>query len=296
MEVRLSNAIEAYIMAKRAEKLSENTLNDYRNTFNKFQRFLGRDFITTKIVENNVIGFLAGVNGVSKKTLRNYHTGLSSLWTYLVETGRARRNIVRAVKAPRPTQRQIEPYTKNEVLALLEVAARGKSKIRDRAMLLLLIDTGVRASELCGLKFKDIDLVKQQISIRNGKGGKSRRIPFSTATKFAVARYIKARQSNSTKNSQPVFMTKYQNPFDRGTLRKIIVRLGNEVRVDDCSVHRFRHTFAIQFLRNGGNIYTLQALLGHSSLDMVKRYLAIAQIDLERDHQKASPVVGWHLS
>jgi HAMP domain-containing protein len=65
--------------------------------------------------------------------------------------------------------------------------------------------------------------------------------------------------------------------------------------VQNSHPHRFRHTFAIQFLRNGGNIYTLKAILGHTSLDMTKRYLYIAQTDIARDHEKASPVKGWGL-
>lgn len=295
MDSRLSNAIEAYILAKRAERLSEHTLSDYKNTFNKFQKFLGEDWKIANITEKTITCFLADAKDVSKKTIRNYHTGLSSLWNYLVESGKANKNIVRAVKAPRPVQKQIEPYTKSEIMAILEVVKVGKAAIRDRAMLLLLLDTGVRASEFCGLTFKDIDLVKQQISIKMGKGGKNRHIPFSTVTKFALEKYIRLRHGAPVKKTIPVFMTNFHNPFDRGALRKIIVRIGNEACVDDCSVHRFRHTFAIQFLRNGGNIYTLQALLGHSSLDMVKRYLAIAQIDMERDHKKASPVAGWRL-
>jgi site-specific recombinase XerD len=75
----------------------------------------------------------------------------------------------------------------------------------------------------------------------------------------------------------------------------LIIRLGRRAGIPNANVHRFRHTFAINFLRNGGNAYTLQRLLGHSTLDMVKTYLQLAQQDDSDNHRRASPVANWRL-
>ncbi len=125
-----------------------------------------------------------------------------------------------------------------------------------------------------------------------GKQGKN---PALTATGLV-------RRSGSTwqaekryQANQFLFETDVGTPFDRNSLRKAIVRIGNRAGVRGANVHRFRHTFAINYLRNGGDPYSLQRLLGHSTMEMVKRYLAIAQADLERNHKLASPVDNWRL-
>lgn len=293
--ITLSTAIEMYFVAKRAQRLSEHTLSDYKNTFNKFSRFVGENCEIEKIDPSIIASFLAESDGLSKKTTLNYHTGLSSLWNYMVENSYTERNIVRVVKPPRPDEKQILPLTRQEIIALLEMVKDTQFPVRNRVVILLLLDCGLRASELCSLKVKDVDLINRRILIK-GKGGKERKIPFCDTTQEALKAYFKTRKLSNTRDQYSVvFVSGYGNVLSRRVLLQLLVKIGIRAGVLNCHTHRFRHTFAIQFLRNEGNIYTLQVLLGHTQLDMVKRYLAIAQTDLDRDHEKASPVKGWGL-
>ena len=293
--ITLSSAVESYFIAKRAQRLSEHTLRDYGNTFKKFARFVGDDCEINALDSSIIARFLAESKDVSKKTILNYHTGLSSLWNYLVEMGIVETNIVRLVKPPRPDVRQILPYTRQDIIAILNATKDRQFEIRDRAIIYLLLDTGMRSAELCGLKVKNISLDNCRILVR-GKGDKERRLPICDTTHDALQSYFRFRGLIKTRDYHAdLFMTSVGKVLNRAGLRKLMERIGIRSDVPNCHPHRFRHTFAIQFLRNGGNIYTLQALLGHTTLDMVKRYLAIAQMDLERDHEKASPVRRWGL-
>ena len=83
--------------------------------------------------------------------------------------------------------------------------------------------------------------------------------------------------------------------MDRGRLLHTLTAIGERAGVQGVNVHRFRHTFAINYLRNGGDAYTLQMMLGHATMEMVKRYLALSQVDLDAGHKVASPVDGWRL-
>jgi integrase/recombinase XerD len=93
----------------------------------------------------------------------------------------------------------------------------------------------------------------------------------------------------------PLFIGKFGRPFNRDALRQVIKALGDKAGVNRIYPHRFRHTFAINYLRGNGDLFSLQILLGHSMLGMVKHYARLAEVDVERAHALASPADNWRL-
>lgn len=161
---------------------------------------------------------------------------------------------------------------------------------RDRAIILVLLDTGIWVSELCGISVKDIDLESGRILV-NGKGNKYRFVYLGKISKQAVWSYLVERFSSQTPpQEEPVFMDR--NQLHRITSQGILLllkRLGRKARVNNVHPHKFRHTFAVEFLRNGGNVFKLQQLLGHTDLEMSRKYVELAQIDLESTARRTSP-------
>ena len=273
----LSKAVEGFLLACAGRGLSVHTIADYSNTFRKFLLHVG-DVPIDGIVNAQVSVFLAA-QPVQNKTKLNYHIGLSALWTWAEREGYVHKHILHQVDRPKPRHIAVQPFTEAEVRALLQAVLY--SPVRNRALILLLLDTGARASEICNLKRTDIDLVKKQIKVL-GKNDKERYLPFSARTGSTLFSYL------ATHDADPF-------DFNRNVLSQYLRRLGKRAGVTHTHPHRFRHTFAITFLRNGGDPYSLQEILGHSTMDMVKKYLAIAQVDLDAAHRKASPVEGWKL-
>lgn len=298
MSISVTEAKKKFFDARRAARYSENTLTDYGNTLRKFESFVGGDTPLDSIGVDKLITFMGSpdVLSVSKKTALNYLTGISSFWQWAVESGYCESNIARQVKPPKPEKRDIIPYTHKEISKLLLAAQDGQLARRDIAIILVLLDTGMRASELGNIKIKSVYFADRQILVF-GKGSKERRLRISKATKNAIIRYLNWRgclQPSLCRNEY-LFIGKRNKKMTRNTVRLLCERLAIKSSVAHVFTHKFRYTFAIEFLRNGGNIFTLQKLLGHTTLDMVKRYLAIAQSDVDRDHDRASPVENWHL-
>lgn len=306
-ELTLSQAIEGYVMYTEARRLAKGTVYDYQKAFKKFRLFLGGDPPLKSITAHQVERFMASLPHLSKKTLLNHHIALSALWTWAQREELVEAHVVRKVVRPRPEKRAIQPLSKMDVKAMLDACSQtisytrpGKrecqnsrpTELRDRAILLLLLDTGIRASELCGLTLANTDLRNRRILIF-GKNSKERICPFSASTAKAIWRYLTTRPDTQVKDA--LFLTSQENPLDSEVLRLLVKRLGHRAGIPNAHPHRYRHTFAINFLRNGGNAYVLQMLLGHSTLDMVKRYLLLAGNDAEAAHQLASPVANWRL-
>jgi integrase/recombinase XerD len=188
------------------------------------------------------------------------------------------------IPAPKVNTTQPDPLTQDEIKAIVKSAGQ----IRNQCILLVLLDTGVRASELCSLRVSDVDLKTGKVFVQ-GKGSKERYCYLGSVTRRSLWRYLAERGDNDGR----LFITWEGRPLQRHWLRELVSDIGKRAGVSNVYPHRFRHTFAVQFLRNGGDIFTLQILLGHSSLKMVRHYASLAAIDAERAHRKASPADNW---
>lgn len=302
-----SKVIEGYLMSLGARHLSQHTIDDYTRTLDKFTLFLGEDLPIDQINVRDIERFLASNDKLSNKSILNQYIGLSGLWTWLVKEEIVKENIVRKITPPKPLKKEVVPLTEQEVKAILSALNRSRVYVRqgqnvdhslgsferNRAIILLMLDTGVRASELCDLKIEDVDNRNHRIFVRQGKGMKERYLPFSPRTGQMIWRYLATR--NGAQPSDPLFVGRLNRALTRTKLAEMFSGIGRRAGVTNVHPHRFRHTFAIQYLRNGGNAYTLQHMLGHSTLETVKIYLKLAQVDVDSMHRKASPVDNWRL-
>lgn len=290
----LSDAISGYWLEKQID-LSPNTIRDYTTTFTRFYTFLG-DLPFQSITADDVRRFLAYVQSehcLGKKTLVNHWIALSSLWSWAEREHDARHIIRGKVKRPRYQSQAIEPLELDEIRALIDAAtytveyttrgghtARNRKPLalRDIAIVYTLVDSGLRASELCNLQIRDYDQRRGRLHVRHGKGDKSRFVPLGQTSRSAIDGYLRTRRGG--KPADPLFATKSGTHLDRNNLGNLLEKIGAAAGVYRCNPHRFRHTMAINFLRNGGNVFLLQELLGHASLEMVERYAKIVERDI----------------
>jgi len=327
-QLTLSQAIRGYLLDANARRLSSRTIETYTGIFRRFQEFTG-DPPLASIQPNQIRRFLAHIAKTpighgpikrpdrtpSDKTILNYYTALSALWTWCVDENLVDTHVVQAVSRPEPESRAIHPFTETDVRAMLAVLDRSRrytrpgkresnharpTADRDRMLILLLLDTGIRASELCisprrragGLHVGDVDLENHRLRVF-GKGSKERYVPISPRTGKAVWRYLLDRPDALP--DEFLVIGREGIPLTTSGLYQLIKRIGERAGVPDAHPHRFRHTFAVNFLRNGGNIYALQNILGHSTLEMVRRYVELAEADVANAHRRASVVTNWNL-
>jgi site-specific recombinase XerD len=181
------------------------------------------------------------------------------------------------VKMPRLEKKVLPALTSEEVKAIL----RACEYERDKALVLFLLDSGVRASELCALNVGDVDS-EGAVTVRKGKGAKGRLTYIGARTRKQLLRYFALERGGKPEADTPLFTS--QRGGDRLTywgLAQALKRLKKASGVKHCAPHAFRRTMAIHSLRNGMNIYLLARMLGHADIHVLKHYLDIVQADVQ---------------
>lgn len=300
----LEAEIESWIAEGRREACSPSTLDQRRRILAKLLAWLLAER-HRRLGPEEMAGYLdhltlAETPRLKPSTIGCYYGYLCAFCGYLVRENVLTESPMRHLRRPRVPEDQIRPFTAEQIERLRAAAQSSPDPIRNDALLLLLLDTGMRVSELCGLTLGDVDLTHKRCRVL-GKGRKERVLPFANLTRRALRRLISEyedpqRPDRLPERGQALFCSN-SGPttgaaMSRSGVQRLIRKLGERAGVSGvrCSPHTFRHSFSVEYLRNGGNTFSLQMSLGHSSPVITKRYVNLAEADLSNEHAKASPV------
>jgi site-specific recombinase XerD len=213
--------------------------------------------------------------GRENSTVKTRFRGLYRFCGWLVDEGELDDNPMARLSPPEPASKPVPVLDDDDLIALLKTC-NGKTFAdrRDEALFRVLLDCGVRVSEACGLAVDDVDL-DQGMALVRGKGNKVRPIYFGARTARALDRYLRGRRARRWCHLEALFLTQRGALSPDGARERLKVR-GAQAGIEDLHPHRFRHTFAHDFLINGGQERDLKRLAGWSSDIMLERYGASA--------------------
>jgi site-specific recombinase XerD len=304
----LTEAIEALLIATRADGRSTETVKAYRRKLKPLVVFLG-DVPVEGITCNDIRLYVAHLmdrptryadhpmheeveGGLSPFTVASHVRAVKRLFNWLEDEGGIKTNPTRRIKTPRPKRREPKAIGLQNFLKLLATTESGSvADLRDRAILLFLADTGCRVGGLCGLRVQDLDL-GAGLAVITEKGDKARLVPFNPPAAEALRAWLAVRPEDQ---GPWVFVSVSTNVRGGLTTSGVIQMLKRRAKKADVTgavnPHAFRHFFAREFLMNGGDLATLADLLGHSSVEVTKASYAIFTVqELKEKHRRHSPV------
>jgi site-specific recombinase XerD len=288
---------EEFLALRIASGAAPRTIEDYRYHVEKFFKQHPEAWGKYEMLRECVIHYFASLVKAEKSPA--YHNiireNLIGFFNYCLSIGALPANPVMGI-SKREDESKARNIPEEDVLKLLEAPDTTTwPGLRDYALLLLMLDTGIRPKEAFSLRPKDFNLRAREVTVpaKYAKTRISRTLPFSPATRDAIQKVLSVRLPEWDKDA-PVFAScdgKETTPtnFTR-RLQEYSKAKGLETHVTS---YMLRHTFAISYLRNGGNLLELQRMLGHKDLTMTKRYLALAQEDMKADHEHASPTMKF---
>lgn len=282
----LGLALDAFLLAKEGEGVSPRTLDTYRRALLRFMRWSAAQGITqlSDIAPAHVRAYFADLHkhGYTTHTIHDYARPVKTLLRFWHADGLLPVDVMAHVKMPAIEKRILPALTEAQVRQILSACEIP----RDTAIILLLLDTGIRASECVALNVTDFDQVTGSVQVEHAKGGKRRTVYTGVKTRRAIIRYLLERDDPTG----PLFVNVWTgNRLTNTGILQIVSKIGDRAGVH-CSPHTFRRSFALMALRNGMDIRRLAALMGHSSLQMMRVYLDVAEHDLQAAHREHGPV------
>jgi len=289
-DIALDDALILYLQAKRAEGLAPKTLANYEWLLKRLIAWLTEREVTRtgQLTTAHLRAFIADMRLLHQKpaTLHTYAKVIKTWTRFLTAEGIFTTDPSKRLAMPRLESRAADTYSAQETGQLLQAC---RDSLRDTALILLLLDTGLRAQELCDLNVGDANLKTGTIIVQAGKGRKFRYVFIGDKTAVAVRRYLLRR--GKLPDDAPLFVSLRDGQrLTPAGLLVICRRIGAAAKVPHCHPHRFRHTFATWALAAGMDLDSVRRILGHATFAVTQRYLNQLPDTLAASHRAHSPV------
>lgn len=285
MELQL--AVQSFLLDRKAARLKETTIQWYRFMLLRFAD--GIELTQIEEVEPlHIRQYLSDLQDGESWNDASQHgmaRALRAFFNWAADDELIPTSPMKKVCMPKRDRRILPSFTPEEVRRLLSICRCQ----RDKAMVLFLLDTGLRATENLELLMGDVDMEQRTVFVRLGKGGKDRFVYFGKRCEQELWRYFKE-LGRIPREDERLWLSHHGKPLKIWGQRMIFRRLAERSGIAHCSAHTFLRTFALWALRSNMDLYTLQRLMGHADLATLQQYLNLDQSDLIQAHKNHGPV------
>jgi len=296
-ELDLGKLKNHFGQSNKAEGKSPKTIAWYREMLHDYIRYLEKTNKEANLASLEMVSVRDFVvheqgRGLSPYSVQGKVRALKAFSSWLFNEGYTSENILLTLKVPKAPLNLIEPLTDQEIDKLVTyqnpLTALGSRNI---AVFILLLDSGLRISELCGLKYEDAHIEEGYLKVF-GKGAKERIVPIGALSQKMLWRYVfHFRPEPLTPDDDYLFLTLDGKPLVVNAVKLLLNRWGKKAGVPRLHAHLCRHTYATNFLcHNCGDVFRLQQILGHTTLEMVRKYVHYASAQALMNGRIASPV------
>ena len=307
----IHDAVEVFIQAKEAEGIRKSTINGYYDTVRYFREWLSNDIEyidqITSIILREYINYLKNdrlpyqgddqrektKKGLSVSTINIRLRNLKTIFRFLFNEGMINKNPTSNIPLVKDDYHEEVQGLSDEEIDLILASYDDKlfAQWRDKTLVLLLLDTGLRINEAVSLTSEQIDFQQNTLLVPSNiaKNRKYREIPISREISKRLRQLLDETVQYFGEGCQ-LFMNAYGDDFTADAFRRRLNRLKVKLDIPKLHPHMFRHTFARNYILNGGDVFTLQKILDHADIQTTRKYIQMDSEHLRQQHNKFSPV------